>query len=171
MKRSKLANNIQEAQAARAHKDLEAILEDAWLNLGDTRKLEVVNNLVTHEDERLENPTLWLARYIRQPENFGFLTKHIFGIECYPFQIAILQELWHRRFPMLIASRGGSKCIHGNELITTSHGFRKIGDLIQSYDVGERLYFDDLVVEGENGFKKVEYGWNNGNTKYQDIKT
>lgn len=57
----------------------------------------------------MENPHIHLMRIIRQPKNFYFTCKHIFNIELAPFQVLILQEMWHRKYPMLIATRGGSK--------------------------------------------------------------
>ncbi|UCG02438.1 MAG: hypothetical protein JSW11_00300 [Candidatus Heimdallarchaeota archaeon] len=42
-------------------------------------------------------------------DNIGWTTKVILGINLFPIQIAILQTLWKTPFPMLIASRGGSK--------------------------------------------------------------
>lgn len=46
---------------------------------------------------------------MRKPAYFYFTCKQIFNIELAPFQLAILQELWVRKYPMLIAARGGSK--------------------------------------------------------------
>jgi hypothetical protein len=39
----------------------------------------------------------------------GWTAKVLLGVDLFPLQIAILQILWHTPFPMLIASRGGSK--------------------------------------------------------------
>jgi len=46
---------------------------------------------------------------MRTPSYFGLTCRHLFGIELLPFQIVMLRELWRRKFPMLIATRGGSK--------------------------------------------------------------
>lgn len=39
----------------------------------------------------------------------GWTAKEILGLNLFPIQVAILQTLWKTPFPMLIASRGGSK--------------------------------------------------------------
>lgn len=39
----------------------------------------------------------------------GWTAKAILGIDLFPIQIAILQIMWKTPFPMLVASRGGSK--------------------------------------------------------------
>jgi len=44
-----------------------------------------------------------------QPEYFYFLCSEILNIEILPLQGIILKELWARRFPMLIMTRGGGK--------------------------------------------------------------
>lgn len=43
------------------------------------------------------------------PEYFRFVTKYILNVDLLPFQLVILRELWNKKFPMLIACRGGSK--------------------------------------------------------------
>jgi intein/homing endonuclease len=57
----------------------------------------------------IEQPHIHILRILRKPENFYFTAKHIFNIELAPFQLVILNELWYRKYPMLIATRGGSK--------------------------------------------------------------
>jgi hypothetical protein len=46
---------------------------------------------------------------MRNPKYFGMTCKMLFNIELLPIQVAILQELWTRPFPMLICSRGFGK--------------------------------------------------------------
>ena len=67
------------------------------------------NPLDFQSQEEKENPHIALLRLCRKPEYFAFTCKHIFGIEPAPFQLIILEELWFRKYPMLIATRGGSK--------------------------------------------------------------
>src|SRR5690606_1307765 len=54
-------------------------------------------------------PHLYLAWIMFQPEYFYFLCSEILNIEILPLQGIILKELWARRFPMLIMTRGGGK--------------------------------------------------------------
>ena len=44
-----------------------------------------------------------------RPEYFSFLCEHILGTHLLPSQSLFLRELWNRKFPMLIASRGFGK--------------------------------------------------------------
>ena len=83
------------------------IFEDAWLGLGDLSLLSIDQNLMINRlKEDIENPDLHLLRVLRNPLYFGTTCKLLFNIELHPIQVAILQEFWHRPFPMFIASRG-----------------------------------------------------------------
>ena len=44
-----------------------------------------------------------------QQEYFSFLCKYVFNITILPSQALMLCEMWNRKFPMLIASRGFGK--------------------------------------------------------------
>jgi hypothetical protein len=56
-----------------------------------------------------DNPVLELMDFMSKPENFYYTCKWMFNIHLLPFQVTILTELWNRKFPMLIATRGGGK--------------------------------------------------------------
>lgn len=84
--------------------------EDAWLGLGDLSQLVIPKNPMIHRQESdIENPDLHLMRILRDPKYLGSTCKLLLNIELHPMQIATLQEMWIRPFPMLIASRGFSK--------------------------------------------------------------
>lgn len=86
------------------------IFDEAWLGLGDTSKLKIDRNVMIGRSKYdIENPDAHLLKIMTNPEYFGFTVKSLFGIELHPIQIAILQEFWHRPFPMFIASRGFGK--------------------------------------------------------------
>lgn len=88
-------------------KIIDEIREEAWLGF-DTTKVKIpdeLGNIWKYE----EPPGLVLARYLRKPENFGFLCTNIFNIKLLPFQLTFLKEIWTHKFPMLIGSRGMSK--------------------------------------------------------------
>lgn len=82
-------------------------IDDAWLGLD-------------FSDKNLFNPTsilkisdddyhLRLSYLMTKPEYFSFLCKHILNVQLLPSQALMLHELWNRKFPMLIASRGFGK--------------------------------------------------------------
>lgn len=87
--------------------ELDQLYESAWMGF-DTSKIKIPDEL-KHVVSGDEHRGLALARYLRRPENFGFLCSYVFNIKLMPFQLAIIKELWTHPFPMLIASRGGSK--------------------------------------------------------------
>src|SRR5688500_2231961 len=85
--------------------------EDAWLNLDDSvydldLSGPLFNGIFESADDTIP---LRLLKVLRNPKYFSFTCKHILNIEISPMQAAVLQELWYRPFPMLIASRGFSK--------------------------------------------------------------
>ena len=83
------------------------LLEEAYLNLGDTSKLDITSPLLQSTD--WENPALELLDVMRNPNYFHWTCKWLFNIDLLPFQTVILKELWVRTFPMLVATRGGGK--------------------------------------------------------------
>lgn len=89
------------------NQELDQIYESAWMGF-DTSKIKIPDELgnIWKYDEP---PGLVLARYVRKPENFGFLCNNIFNVKLLPFQLAILKNVWAHPFPMLIGSRGLSK--------------------------------------------------------------
>jgi hypothetical protein len=84
--------------------------DDAWLGLGELSTLNLINNPMIHRTEKdIENPDLHLIKLLRDPRYLGSTCKLLFNLELHPIQIAVLQEIWNRPFPMLIGSRGFSK--------------------------------------------------------------
>ena len=84
-------------------------LDNLWLGLGDTTNIKVDNpfDYMTRED--MEFPQVFVAKLFRNPDYFWFFAKFLLNIELHPFQQVILKQLWNHTFPMLIATRGGSK--------------------------------------------------------------
>lgn len=83
-------------------------IDEAWLGLSGINDDELFNpmEILKASDPDYHLKLTWL---ITQPHNFSFLCKHILNIDILPSQALILNELWSRRFPMLIASRGFGK--------------------------------------------------------------
>jgi hypothetical protein len=59
----------------------------------------------TKKDQLVETMVSWM----RDPDNLWFVCKYILNVDLLPFQVVILKQLWTKPFPMLIATRGGSK--------------------------------------------------------------
>ena len=82
-------------------------IEDAWLGL-DIKDEDVFNPISTIDirDDKFYLKMIWL---MSRPEYFSFLCKHILNIDLLPVQCLILTEMWNRKFPMLVATRGFGK--------------------------------------------------------------
>jgi hypothetical protein len=89
-------------------KHQEQFINDYWLNLGDTSKIETANTIGEHPLFE-ENPALALVDIFRKPENFAYTCKMLLNIELHPLQAAVLSILWKHPFSVFIATRGGSK--------------------------------------------------------------
>lgn len=124
--------------------DLHKILEDTWLNI-IVDETKIYNPILKIPEELEDKPHLYITWLMAQPEYFSFTCKELLGIEILPFQGVILQELWNRKFPMLIASRGASKSfsmalyailrmmfLRGRKIIIAGSSFRQ-SKVIYSY--------------------------------------
>ena len=82
-------------------------IDEAWLGL-DSIDTDLFNpmSLLRSDDDDFHLRLTWL---MTRPEYFSFLCEHILGTHLLPSQSLFLRELWNRKFPMLIASRGFGK--------------------------------------------------------------
>jgi|TARA_R110000824_G_scaffold55629_7_gene153067 hypothetical protein len=82
-------------------------INEAWLGLSIPDK--DVFNPAAFLNSREEDYHLKLSWLMTRPEYFSFFCKQILNIQLLPAQALILCEMWNRKFPMLIASRGFGK--------------------------------------------------------------
>jgi hypothetical protein len=84
-------------------------LEDAWLGI-DVDESTLFNPMdfvmQDSDNDMLLKRLSWL---MMKPEYFSFVCKYVLNIELSPFQALLLHEMWDRKFPMLIGSRGMGK--------------------------------------------------------------
>ena len=86
--------------------DNQQILDDAWLGISvdESQLFNPMDFVVDSADkDQLIERVAWL---MMRPEYFSFACKYLLNIELSPFQALILYELWNRKFPMLVGSRG-----------------------------------------------------------------
>jgi intein/homing endonuclease len=83
-------------------------LDAAWLNL-DIDDVHVINPFDRLKTDDPEEFYKRLTCLLMNPEYFSFICKHILNIDLLPMQVLILQEMWNRKFPMLVGSRGLGK--------------------------------------------------------------
>lgn len=89
-------------------KYLKKAISEAWLRIGpiDESKLFNPMDFVTKDDSDFNTR---LAYLMSKPEYFSFICKEILNIQLLPTQCLFLEEMWIRKFPMLIATRGFGK--------------------------------------------------------------
>jgi hypothetical protein len=88
--------------------EIEQILNDAWYKIIVDE--ETLFNPLKHIPAELEeDPHLYFMWLFSRPEYFAFFCKEIFNVKLLPIQAVILQEMWNRKFPMLVAARGFGK--------------------------------------------------------------
>lgn len=92
----------------KSKEELNKIAGEAWLNL-DVDEQKIYNPLLEIPPFMEDKPHIYIAYLLTRPEYFSFICKEILNVEILPIQGLMLKELWHRKFPMLIASRGFSK--------------------------------------------------------------
>ena len=89
--------------------NIEKILQDAWLGI-NVKEDELFNPMdflfYDQDKDKMIERIAWL---MMRPEYFSFVCKYVLNIEISPFQSLILQEMWNKKFPMLIGSRGMGK--------------------------------------------------------------
>lgn len=84
-------------------------LKDAWLNI-DVDEAHLFNPLSILDD--VEDTGEYIERFtwlMSNPEYFSLVVKYVLNLELAPFQYVVLHEMWNKKFPMLIGSRGMSK--------------------------------------------------------------
>ena len=89
-------------------KELIQELNNAWLNI-DVDDRYVINpfeRLVTDDPDEFYKR---LTCLFINPDYFSFICKHVLNIDLLPMQALILKEMWNKKFPMLVGSRGLGK--------------------------------------------------------------
>lgn len=101
--------------------DIDEAMDNLWMEAGkevvlpdgttfyDIRHHKFENMLLLPEWFNQDNIIENTAQLCRDPNYLHFLTKYILNINLLPFQCVILNMLWHKPLPMLIASRGAGK--------------------------------------------------------------
>jgi hypothetical protein len=82
-------------------------IDEAWLGLDDieTELFNPMSMLNPMQDDF----NLKLAFLMTRPEYLSFICKEVLNVQLLPSQALFLREIWNRKFPMLIASRGFGK--------------------------------------------------------------
>lgn len=176
---------------------IKRILDNAWLlndqiesyNIKNIEQLEsysdklLLNDIPVHKINPFygmpEVTARDLMRLLRDPNNFYYTCKLLFGINLMPFQLLILQELWNRPFPMLLASRGGGKsfilALYGMLRLMLTQGCKIaiIGASFRQskviFEYMEKLWADGHIYRDICGSGSGRGGRNQGPARATDI--
>lgn len=90
---------------------VDSMVENTYLGLpADFDSERLCNILLDNKHRNLfDSPVVEFLDVMSNPDYFYYTCKWLFNIHLLPFQCVILKELWTRKFPMVIATRGGSK--------------------------------------------------------------
>ena len=84
-------------------------LQDAWLGIevDESSLFNPMDFIMEGADkDQLIERIAWL---MMRPEYFSFACKYVLNIDLAPMQSLLLYEMWNRKFPMLIGTRGMGK--------------------------------------------------------------
>jgi hypothetical protein len=81
------------------------LFQDAWLNI-DIDESELISPFSVKTEHEFPTKLTWI---MTNPEYFCFICKYMLNVEILPVQALMLREMWGRKFPMLVASRGFGK--------------------------------------------------------------
>lgn len=153
---------------------IEEALSNAWLRIPYEEK-DLFNPLQTLPPEYYDEPHMYILSLLSQPDYFAVFAKEIMNITLLPFQCAILEELWTRKFPMLIGSRGLGKSyllglyallrmifMPGRKIVITGAGYRQskiIFEYIEKFWYGAPLLRDMVGTHAPNGAHKNPDMW------------
>ncbi len=149
-------------------------LENAWLRI-PYREKDLYNPIQTVPDMYFDEPHMFILSLLSNPDYFALFAKEILNVTLLPFQCAILEELWTRKFPMLIGSRGLGKSyllglyallrmvfMPGRKIIITGAGYRQskiIFEYIEKFWYGAPLLRDMVGTAAPNGPHKNPDMW------------
>lgn len=148
--------------------DIQKLLEESWMNV--TFKDDTLfNPLVSIPPDSENQIHLYILYLMSRPEYVHFFCKEILNIELLPFQCVVQRELWKRKFPMLIASRGASKTFNlglysliravllpGRKIVICGAGFRQsklVFEVINNIWNNAPLLRDFMGNQASNGPK------------------
>lgn len=148
--------------------DTRKLLDEAWMNVSFNEDT-LFNPLMSVPKEFESNIHMYILELMSRQEYVHFFCKEILNIELLPFQCVIQNELWKRKFPMLIASRGAGKTfslglysllravlLPGRKVVICGAGFRQsklVFDVIVNIWNNAPLLRDFLGNQAANGPK------------------
>lgn len=149
--------------------ELENLLKDAFYGISVNEET-IFNPLINMPTMAADDFSKYLVYLMSKPEYFYFIIKHVFLMDSFPFQCLILRELFNHRFPLIIASRGASKCEVGDSMVVMGDGIHEIKDLVPE-EIEQKQQYCNKQAFGETGYRDVEYSFYNGIKRTKRIIT
>jgi hypothetical protein len=133
------------------------IIDNAWLQLDENvQQIALHNWLNKVTGFAKEHPHLYYLLNLNNPAFLSIAAREFLGIHLIPLQSAIQYELWTHIFPMVIATRGGSKTfslglyavlrallVPESRIIFTGSGFRQAKLL---FEVTEDIWHKSAIL-------------------------
>lgn len=140
--------------------NLEKKLHEAYLGILVNDE-SIFNPLKKVSPLMYEKMPEYIVYLMSQPEYFYFIIKYIFQLDSFPQQCLMLKELYTHRFPLLIGSRGLSKCVDKETYVLTNSGVKQIKDFNIKPIPHIQQNIGNIDFYGEKNYNEVEYGWYN----------
>lgn len=147
--------------------------EYAWLGLGDLNKIKTENIFYRVPGADEYKSAYEFLKVVSTPEYLHTFCKEILNVNLLPHQTACIREMWVRRFPMFIASRGAGKSfslavlcaakallVPGSKIVIVGGGFRQaklVYEYIEKIWNGSPIFRD--ICDNDSGTYKQNDGW------------
>ena len=161
----------------------EEFLKNAYLEIGDTYDIDTsVTKTFFSEKEKIGED---LVQLFRNKDYLQFTAKHLLGMNLFPYQMSMINTLWNKRLPMILAARGGSKTTmlavytvlravldQGVKIVIAGAGLRQSGLVFEAI---EQIWKGSPVLRdicGANNHPKrgvLGYTWSVGDSKVTGI--
>lgn len=158
-------------------------LNYAYLEIGDTFDIETDNpfDLNIKKDNIAED----LVKVFKNIDFMPFTVKTLLNMNLFPYQMSILNTLWIKRLPMLIATRGGSKTTmlgcyaitkalldQGSKIVIAGAGLRQSGLVFESMEnIWKNAPILQDICGSNNGPRRGVLGfhWDIGDSRIMGI--
>jgi hypothetical protein len=158
-------------------------LNYAYLEIGDAFNIETQNPFEV--DLQKDGIAEDLVKVFKNIDYMPFTVKTLLNMNLFPYQMAILNTLWTKRLPMLIATRGGSKTTmlgcyaitkalldQGSKIVIAGAGLRQSGLVFESMEnIWKNAPILQDICGANNGPRRGVLGfhWDIGDSKIMGI--
>jgi len=158
-------------------------LDYAYLEIGDTNSISIQNPFEI-QIEKNDIPEE-LVKIFKNIDYLPFTVKTLLNMNLFPYQMSILNTLWIKRLPMLLATRGGSKTTmlgcyaitkalldQGSKIVIAGAGLRQSGLVFESMEnIWKNAPILQDICGANNGPRRGVLGftWEIGDSKIMGI--